>query len=71
MLKYILTYLVTLYINVVGSVDLKKKELSPNLSLSFFSLKLIFSFFVQENRPNTVEFHMYKVTKMERTLPQL
>ena len=50
---------------------LKKKRTLTKPFIEFLFFKINFFVFVQENRPNTVEFHMYKVTKMERTLPQL
>ena len=65
-LKYVPAYLVTLYIKHWTLLGLLS-ERSPNLSLDSFSLKSIFSCFVQKDWSNNVKCHMYKVTKYAGT----
>jgi hypothetical protein len=55
-------------LNVVGSVDAQKTE--PFIEFLLFKI-ILFLFFEQKDRTNNVECCMYKVTKLERTLPEL
>ena len=67
----LLSYFIHMTLNVVESVDVKKQTLDKAFIEFLFFEIIFFLFFVQKGRPNTVEFPMYKVTKLKRTLPEL